>query len=298
MTQGLVWLCILRYHTENVRYRRIDFMTEGQKTLSSWIRDLPKRGKLFFSQEDVFNAFPEMSPNSIRKALERRLVKGEIQSVWRGFYGVVVYEYGLQAVIPPSSYIDLLMQYLGRNYYVALLTAARQHGSGHQAPQTFMVMVEGSSLRAKEKNGVRLGFYTRKKIPQHYLERVLTKTGYMSISNPELTALDLIVRMRGSGGLNRVVEVLGELAESMDYSDIGDDYFHLNHPAAIQRLGYLLEKELENQVLADSLYRGAKSAGTMFRTTPLVTGRKAITTQDFSFDQKWRVVINEEVEVE
>jgi predicted transcriptional regulator of viral defense system len=161
-----------------------------------------------------------------------------------------------------------------------------------------MVMVEGNSLRTREKNGVRLGFYTRTAIPQRYLERVLTKTGYMSISNPELTALDLVARMRESGGLNRVVEVLEELVESMDYSDIGDDYYHLSRSTAIQRLGYLLERELGNQALADSLYRGAESAGAVFRTVPLVIGKRATTTRNLPFDQKWQLVINEEVETD
>jgi predicted transcriptional regulator of viral defense system len=82
-------------------------MTEAQKTVSSWIRYLPKQGSIFFSQEDASSAFPSLSSNNIRKTLKRRFAKGEIQSVWRGFYGIVVYEYGLQAVIPPSNVAEV-----------------------------------------------------------------------------------------------------------------------------------------------------------------------------------------------
>jgi predicted transcriptional regulator of viral defense system len=271
-------------------------MSELKRTVADWIRELPRRGKLFFSLDEIISAFPAMTRQSVRAGLDRQIAKREIQSVWRGFYGILVYDYGLRKVIPPSDYIDLLMKHLNRNYYVALLSAAALHGAAHQASQTFMVMIGDNSMRMKEGNGVRIEFFTRKQMPQHYTEKIMTKTGYMTVSTPELTALDLVARMQRVGGLNRVVEVLDELAENMDFSKVSADYFALSTFPVIQRLGYLLDSELGFVGLADQLYGKAIATGQSIKPTLLVAYKKPRINQPLLTNQRWQVVLNEKVD--
>jgi hypothetical protein len=48
---------------------------------------------------------------------------------------VVPVEYELKGVVPPVVYIDWLMAYLQKNYYIGLLNAATFYGAAHQQPQ-------------------------------------------------------------------------------------------------------------------------------------------------------------------
>ncbi|MDR1015496.1 MAG: type IV toxin-antitoxin system AbiEi family antitoxin [Coriobacteriales bacterium] len=272
-------------------------MTHAKQTLAEWIDMSAMQGKLFFSLNEVAGAFPDLSGNALMTAIGRQIAKGSIQSLWRGFYGILVYDYGLRKIIPVSDYIDLLMQHLGRDYYVALLTAAALQGAAHQVSQTFMVMVKGGSLRTREKNGVRIKFFTRSRMSHNYRERVMVKTGYMTVSAPELTALDVVARMSDIGGLSRTVEVLEELAENLDFTKVHDDYFSLASPATVQRLGYLLETEVKDKAASEAFFERAMRAGLRFRTSPLAAGRNEPGHALGKRSERWKIVPNKEVEV-
>ena len=47
-------------------------------------------------------------------------------------------QYALKGNIPPSYYIDQLMEVLEKPYYVCLLTAAAMHGATHQRAATVL----------------------------------------------------------------------------------------------------------------------------------------------------------------
>lgn len=269
-----------------------------RKTIGSWVRELPKRGVYTFTLEDVIAEFPGFTKDYIHLELFRQAEKGEVKSVWRGFYAVVLDDYGLRGDPPPTEFIDQLMRYLDRHYYVALLSAASFHGSSHQAPQTFMVMVEGSSMRMSNKSGSRMKFYTRKKIPKNYLDSVMSKSGYITFSSIELTALDLIVRMKGVGGLNRAAEVIdGLVEEDLRFNKVEADFFELSPAVSIQRLGYILDKPLGYTDIADELYEGAMKAGVRFKHT-LLYPIAGISAAGYSIDSKWKVAANKEVELD
>jgi predicted transcriptional regulator of viral defense system len=262
------------------------------------VDELPKRGKYTFSQEDVFSEFSELPRDRVRASLYRLTAKGELQSVWHGFFAIVLHEYGLRGVIPPTEYIDQLMKYLNRKYYVALLSAASVHGSSHQASQTYMVMIEGGPLRSKTQQGVRLSFFTRKELPEKYVERLVSRSGYISYSNRELTALDLVSRMSNIGGLSRAAEVLDGMAEDgLDFSGVGDDYYRLSPLSHIQRLGYLLDSILGYKEAAEALYAGAMKSGVRFKHTLLVPTTMHEAAR-FVIDRKWKVAANREVELD
>ena len=103
-------------------------------SVSDWIERQAPSGRYTFSKEDVREAFPSMTPHAIDNAVARAVSKKRVFSPCRGFYVVVPEEYRLWKAVPQEVYLDRMMQYLGRSYYVSLLSAAERHGAAHQAP--------------------------------------------------------------------------------------------------------------------------------------------------------------------
>ena len=143
-----------------------------------------------------------------------------------------------------------MMQHLGRTYYVALLSAAERHGAAHQAPMGFQVMVEPPVLRDKERDGYVIRYAERRQIPMDYVERKEVPTGWLNVSSRELTAVDLIAYQDHVGGLTRAATVLEELALRLDFSRLDASFLKVAPAPVFQRLGYLLDRVLEEERLA------------------------------------------------
>jgi hypothetical protein len=80
-------------------------------SVREWISTLPKQGRFPFSHRELAAAFPEKSPSVIKGTLARMSASNAIQSVWRGYYAIVLPDYGLRGIIPPTEYIGQLMAY-------------------------------------------------------------------------------------------------------------------------------------------------------------------------------------------
>jgi len=219
---------------------------------------LPKRGKSVFTKQEVEKQFPALTYYSIRNALNRLSKKKKIESVWRDFYAVILPEYGLKGVAPPIEYIDRLMKFLDKDYYVALLSAAALQGAAHQAPMEFFVITNSRILRDKQKDDVKINFVTKKNIPTRYITQVMVNSGYVNVSCPELTVFDLIIYEKNIGGINRVATVLSELAETLNFENISVEFLKSFNVAIIQRLGYLLDL-LDFEELANVLFQKSKN---------------------------------------
>ena len=266
-------------------------------SIRDWIEDLPKRGKITFSKEEVELQFPSLTNRNIQNTLNRLVVKKKLQSVWRGFWVVVPVEYGLKGVVDPIEYIAQLMDFLGQKYYIGLLSAAAIHGAAHQQPMELMLITASNHLREKVKNDVKISFVAKKKIPHQYLQQITVKSGYIPVSNPELTAIDLLLYVKNVGGINRVATVLSELAEVIDFEKISLDFFQNINIADIQRMGYLLET-LGFTKIANSLFQKTNEANLKFRKYPLCIKKQSIGLTGFPVDNKWKIIINEEVETD
>jgi predicted transcriptional regulator of viral defense system len=265
--------------------------------IREWIEDLPKRGKITFSKQEVESQFPHLTNRNIQNTLNRLVLKKKIQSVWRGFWVVVPVEYGLKGIVDPIEYIAQLMDFLGQKYYIGLLSAAAIHGASHQQSMELMLVTVSNHLREKVKNDIKISFVSKKNIPQKYLQQITVKSGYIPVSTPELTAIDLLLYIKNVGGINRVATVLNELAEVMDFGKISLDFFQYVNMADIQRLGYLLET-LGFIELADSLLKKANEANLKFRKYPLTIKKQLINLADFPVDEKWKIIINENIEID
>ena len=124
-------------------------------------------------------------------------------------------------IVPPEFYIDDLMKYLVRSYYVGLLNAAALYGAAHQKPQVFSVITSLPALRDTTKKNTRIVFIsTRKEIPQKWLKTFRGRNGDFYVSKPELTAVDLITFQKEIGGLNRACTVIYELMEVVKFGKL------------------------------------------------------------------------------
>jgi predicted transcriptional regulator of viral defense system len=262
-----------------------------------WVEDLPKRGKTTFTRQDVEAQFAEMTQQNISNALNRLVLKKKIESVWRGFWIVVPVEYGLSGVVDPIEYIDQLMKFIDKQYYIGLLSAAAMHGAAHQQPMELMLVSDARSLRDKIKDDVKISFVTRKNIPHSYLKQQMTRSGYINVSSPELTAMDLLAYGKQIGGLNRAATILNELAEVINFDNVGTDFFELFDTTIVQRAGYLLDK-LGFMEQAARLYDKAQEADLTFRYYPLRLQRKAEALGKLPTDKKWKIIINEKIEID
>lgn len=274
------------------RYKLQYMQSEG---LQKWIEAQMMRGRYVFIKEDVTNLGMYSKTDSLNRALYRAQEKGVIMSPWQNFYVAIPMEYRLKGEVPPSFYIDHLMRFLGREYYVSLLSAATLNGAGHQRAMVFQVTVQGKQIRSAVKNGTLLDFNLKKDIPSLYINKVKVQTGYMNVSCPELTALDLVSQEEKVGGLNRVAEVLIELAERMKWDESKQALFDYFNAPVVQRLGYLLDL-IEESELANGLMQLAKQTGKIVRKVRLKQSKTE--TEDMEIDKKWKIIINQKIETD
>ncbi len=264
-------------------------------SVADWIEKQAPSGRYTFSKETVRKEFADMTPHAIDTAVQRAVTKGRIFSPCRGFYVIVPEEYRLWKAVPQEVYLDRMMQHLRRTYYVALLSAAERHGAAHQAPMEFQVMVEPPMMRDKERDGYAIRYAERRQIPMDYVERKEVPAGWLNVSSPELTAVDLIVYQDHVGGLTRAATVLEELALKLDFSRLDASFLQVAPAPVFQRLGYLLDRVLEEESLADDLLRLMKSGGLKMKAVPLQLG---VLTEDAEVDRKWKVLVNQEIEID
>lgn len=273
----------------------IRIIMEKMSSIAGWIGEKPPRGRYTFTHDEVLAAFPDMSATTIARALTREVSKGRIMSPLRGFYVIVPDEYVLRGTVPQPFYLDDMMRYLGRKYYVALLSAASYHGASHQVPLSFSVMIEPPSMRNKKGYKYQTLFFCKGHIPDKYVERRQTRNGYLNVSGPELTAVDLITYQAKTGSITRAATVLAELVEKMDFGRLEPDFVEQVSVSSLQRLGFILEVVLEEQEAAEAVYGLLKQAGAQLQYVPLKAGKNAAGCEK---DSRWKIIVNETIEID
>jgi predicted transcriptional regulator of viral defense system len=175
------------------------------------------------------------------------------------------------------------------------LNAAAYHGASHEQPQEFFVVTGFPVLRPMQKKGLKINYISKKEIPASLLDTRKTEAGYLNISNPALTATDLIQYAKRVGGLNRVATVLAELAESIQPDAFDDNLLEHVPLTAFQRLGYLLDKVFDNQPLASALYQALQKHECPLFRIPL---KASAPEKGFASDERWKVIVNTQLEID
>ncbi|MGM9746434.1 MAG: type IV toxin-antitoxin system AbiEi family antitoxin [Paludibacteraceae bacterium] len=258
-------------------------------TIRTWIRDREISGYPTFSVADVKRIFPQYSAQVIKNELCRLSSQGVLCPVHRGFYVIVPPQYASKRIVPPIYYIDQLMSYLHKPYYISLLNAAEMFGAAHQRPQTCSVMtvLPKSSVSLSKNN--QLVWVYRSSIPTDFLLSKNSETGMIYYSNAELTAIDLVQYAQYVGGLSRVATILAELAEQLDFRGAASHLFGYTSIATLQRLGYILDEILAQRAVADVLYAELLTYVNRFKYVSLSTLH---TNLCVTKNTRWKINVN------
>jgi predicted transcriptional regulator of viral defense system len=263
-------------------------MTDGH--LKTFFKHIRAQGRYTFTFNELKENF-DLSDKALRQSMFRLQKKNEIAAIRQGFYVVVPPEYASTGTLPETIYMDSLMKFLGKNYYVGLLSAAALHGAAHQQPTTFYVVCRHPAPRNIINKKQRILFFSKQKLITEGIIQKKTVSGYLNVSSPELTAFDLLDNIK-KFGINRITTVLQELYEEMLPSRLSKMAKFIDNKANIQRLGYILDTIVgeDAEKLTNTLY------GILSKTTVVPVPLSPVKTRRGTIDGKWKIIINMQIE--
>lgn len=265
-------------------------------TIRNWIYERSISGLVTFSYDDVSQAFANLSEQVTSNELYRLTNQKIIVSPYKRFYVIIPPHYAANGIVPPYYYIDHLMRYLKKPYYVSLLSAGELLGAAHQRPQQFFVTTVFPSFQSSKKKNSILSWQFRRIVPGPFLQTKNTETGTVKFSSSELTAIDLVQYAHSIGGLSRAATVIMELVEVMDVTKITEEIFDYTTVSTLQRLGFMLEHVIESQDQADYLYDLLVHSGKRFGYVPLSHYTKC--DADVECDKRWKILVNTQIEMD
>ncbi len=221
------------------------------KRVSDLLDDFQQKGIYGFDRSQVEAALP-VSSAAVGKALKRLSEKGRVKRLRKGFHAIVPVEFAIQGIPPSDWFLDDLMRSLDLPYYIGLLSAAALHGAAHQQVQQLQIVVPRQE-RPIGLPGLSIRFFRKRDFATTPLQSRKGHSGMLPVSSPEATALDLVRYARHIGGLDVVLTILAELAESIDPTKLAAATATETETAQIQRLGWLFD-HLGQTALADALH--------------------------------------------
>lgn len=246
------------------------------------------KGRYAFTLDELRSKF-SISENAINQSLFRLKAKGQIAQVRQGFFVVIPPEYASSGILPLYFFIDQMMKWLGKPYYIGLLSAAALHGSSHQQPMESFIITRPPALRKISTGKIAINFLVKNTWDDSDIIQKKTEAGYINVSSPELTALDLLL-FNNWMVINRATAVISELADEMKPSVLLQTARRFTVTAAIQRLGYLLDNELGNEKLASVVEKALTDR--KIHPVPLSISNE----RKGEVSQRWKVIKNMEVE--
>lgn len=272
-------------------------ITRARHSLSAYLDDLQSSGRVSFAREEALKTL-EVSRPALLKAAARLQKQKKLLSPRHGFYVIVPAQFHRWGAPPPDWYIEALMRHEDRPYYVGLLKAAEIHGASHQAVMEYQIITDKQIPRLTVGRSI-LAFYFRKTLSAvaDGIEQHQTSAGYIKLSSPELTALDLLRYPHAAGGIDHIATVLAELGDKLDPAKLGylATAFEKN---VIQRLGFLLDL-LGHQIAARHILRVLENTS-RFTWTELEQPPRDIDPDLLppvtERDRRWRVIVRRPVE--
>lgn len=269
-----------------------------RSALSSYASGLLAAGRGVFSADEAQKELG-ISRGALLDAAERLQRHGQLIRPRRGFYVIVPPQHATAGAPPPEWYIDPLMRHERRPYYAGLLTAAAAHGASHQAVMEFQV-ITNKLLSDIEAGRTRIVFSYRKDMAAVAagIEDHKTQSGYMKLSSPELTALDLVRYPQSGAGLDNIATVLSGLAERLQQEKLAflSDVFQ---KAVVQRLGHLLGRLGQPQI-AEPMFVELSARGPLawVELEPKQAGDPDLSPSPSERDARWRVIVRRPPEID
>ena len=269
-------------------------------TLEQYIDDRLIHGRAYFSREEALVAL-DLKPEALTAAITRLMKKRRLANPRHGFFLILRPEDQIAGAPDPVRWIDSLMKYKELDYRISLLRAAAFHGSSHQAAMVFQVVVP-KQLRDFEIGRHRLQFlyqtpksFARINQPG-YLDEIKSDTGFAKVSGAELTLLDCARYFHKATGINGVAQIakdIGAKADPRILAKVATAYEN----SSVRRLGYLLDRAGHVRQ-ANALAPFANKAKTAVLLDPSVKPLLESLAELHEKDAKWKLVINEPVEID
>ncbi|MCJ7448779.1 MAG: type IV toxin-antitoxin system AbiEi family antitoxin [Bacteroidales bacterium] len=230
------------------------------------------------------------SDKALLQNLHRLKSKNQIAQIRKEFYIIIPPQYSHQGTLPCILFLDDMMKFLNREYYLGLYSAAALHGAGHQQPMESQVMIQKPTLRDINNKKQIITFFTKNHWESEWIDQKKTESGYVNVSSPELTAVDLIHHHIKIGGLNRIIPILEDLTESIKVTKLSSIGNKSALPT-IQRLGYILE-QLGEEKLSEALAKTINKKKT--NTAPLSLSHK---NKEGRLNEKWNLKMNAKLDI-
>ena len=256
--------------------------------IETYLDSIRARGRYSFSLEELLNEF-NISYEALAQRLYHLKRKNKIAQIRQSFYVIIPPEYTALCMLPPDLFIDSMMKYLNKEYYVGLLSAAALHGAAHQQPTTFFVISKYPAPRNITNNKLKIRFFSKQNIIEEGIVQKKTPAGRIHVSSPELTAFDLLDNIN-QFGINRIVTILMELYEVMLPSKLSRIAKIVDNKANIQRMGFILEKIVGEEKLSTALYK------IIYKVNFTKVALSPLKKKTGELDEKWKIIINEQIE--
>ena len=262
---------------------------------SDYIKKIRSSGRRYFTINEAAIDLGENKKNLLA-CICRLKKKGELFSPAKGLYIMIPPEYYNLGSIPATELVPILMKYWKLDYYAGLTTASMYYGSSHQKPQTFQIIINKQIHRTLIFGKIRIECVYKKNLDGLPTQEIITETGYLKISSPELTAIDLLLYPRKAGGLNNIATILTELIEMINPDKLIMLIDIVKEKSWIQRLGYILDSiealdEDKKDLLKLKLQDYLKSKKLFY--LPLVAEEPILGA---SYCKKWMIIENLKIE--
>lgn len=269
-------------------------------SLEQFVDDRLIHGRAHFSREEALAAL-DLKPEALAAAITRLVKKRRLANPRHGFYLILRPEDQITGAPDPVRWIDPLMKHQRLDYRISLLRAANFHGSSHQASMVFQVVVP-KQLRDFEIGRHRLQFLyqTPKAFAQvnqpDQLDQMKSESGFAKVAGIELTLLDSVRYFHKAAGINgaaQIIKDIGAKANPRTLAKLATAYEN----SSVRRLGYLLD-HAGHVRQANALKPFVKKAKTAVPLDPSVKPLIESLAELHEKDAKWKLVINEPVEID
>lgn len=280
------------------------FSQKNTKTMTvrDYISKLQSVEEYAFSLAEVVEQCKSPMP-TIRKELNRLSHRNEIINLRKGFYLIIPQRYSQLGKVPLQLYVKKLFDYLERDYYIGLYSAATLHGASHHGIQQDYIITKQLVLRDIEKEKHKLRFFTASKWSEKNIVRLKSDAGLFNVSSPALTVVDLIYYQTKIGGTNRILPILEELFDQVTKEDLIDLLSWYPNNSVLQRTGFLMDEMDAQQELSALLFEHFKKEKiypTLLYPRVLDTTTKGEHPKQKSSSTKnrWKIDVNVKLEMD
>lgn len=268
----------------------MDEIRKKHNYIEDYLSNIRSKGKYSFSWMALKQEF-SLSDNALNQRLFQLRKRNKIALIRKGFYVIIPPEYSQQKMLPVALFIDDLMQFLNRRYYVAFFSASALHSAAHQQPMEYYVVIEKPAMRAVIGTNFKINFLVKKGWSDSDIIKKKSDSGYFNVSSPELTALDLLYYSNYTS-ISHIATILNELAIEMQPTSLYHTALRYPLTASIQRLGYLLNKVTNREKLCSQLKKALGQR--KFNYVPLNANIK----NEGLADNEWKVMLNTIIETD